>query len=367
MTTATSTAPALWPDCLIEQGLSNLITPNALAQSAIFSTQVFRGPMIRPRFLERKQLASLSHMAVFQLSGEQLDQGDADVFFELLRRVIANGDGSSREARVCFNRVELLHALGRKKGGNSVRLLTDSLERLTDATFFFQIPGLLTGRSRLILKSLTRIDVPTMETDYDVLIDVELSKLFSNEQWSFLRKSERLSLSHDPLAKGMHAYFSTFQDPYPIKVTTLQSLMGRESTQSSKFIETLKASLRKLKEVTGWKTCEIAESGPNIGKVVVEKKMKAPSAKNQTAEKAVPLPKKAGLTWDSIFSNRDLAGCSLQELESLMDGQAKQEWDKTLVGFNTDDKDIHCRAARNILERQWQAIQESRVLSDDDI
>lgn len=367
MTTATSIAPNLWPDCLIEQGLSNLITPNSLAQSAIFSTQVFRGPTIRPRILERTQLASLSHMAVFQLSGEQLDQGDADVFFELLRRVIANGDSSSREARVCFNRVELLHALGRKKGGNSLRLLTDSLDRLTDATFFFQIPGLLTGRSRLILKSLTRIDVPTMETDYDVLIDVELSKLFSNEQWSFLRKSERQSLAHDPLAKGMHAYFSTFQVPYPIKVTTLQSLMGRESTQSSKFIEALKASLRKLKEVTGWQTCEIAESGPNIGKVVVEKKKKAPSAKKQPEQKAVAPTQKTGLTWDSIFSNSNLADCSLHELESLMDEQAKQEWDKTLVGFNTDDKDIHWRAARNILERQWQAIQESRVLADDEI
>lgn len=363
MTLAGSPTALLWPDCMSEQGLSNLITPNALAQSAIFSTQQFRGPTLRPRYVKKHKLASLGHMSVYQLAGEQLDQGDADVFFELLRRVVENGDGSEREARVQFNRIELLRALGRTKGGNTIKLLTESLDRLTDATFYFQIPGLLTGRSRLILKSLTREDAPELDADYDVLIDVELSKLFSQEQWSFLRKSEREALAHDPLAKGLHGYFSTFKAPFPILVGTLQQLMSREGMQPSKFKEALKASLVHLRKATGWHRCDLAESGPNKGKVVIEKK-KPMLVKKLASAPRLPTTQ----SWLNIQSNQDLAALSLAELEALMDGSANEEWAATRAAFNTDDKDLHWRAARVILERQWVAEQTHRLtLEFDDI
>lgn len=249
-------AQASWPT-IATQGLSNFITPLALVQSVVFSTQVFRARAVRPRYQEKTKLASLGHMSVFQLTGEQLDQNDADVFLELLRRVIKDGKGASREARIHFNRVELLRSLGRSKGGNSIKLLTESLERLTDATFYFQIPGLLTGKSRLILKSLARKDVPEMEADYDVLIDVELSKLFAQEQWSFIRKAEREMLAGDPLAKGLHAYYSTHREPHAMLVSTVQMLMGREGMQASKFRNALGQSLANIKKTTGWLRCEI--------------------------------------------------------------------------------------------------------------
>ena len=375
MTTSTAVvAPPLWPTATTKGGLSNLITPHALAQSAIFSTQVFRSQATRPRYSEKTQLASLGHMSVFQLAGEQLDQNDADVFLELLRRVLENGDGDSREARVCFNRVELLRSIGRSKGGNTLRLLSASLERLTDATFYFQIPELLTGRSRLILKSLTQEDAPELEADYEVLIDVELAKLFGREQWSFLRKAEREKLSGDPLAKGLHAYYSTHKLPHAMLISTVQRLMGREGMQASKFRRALQSSLSNLKRATGWFVCEIAETGPKKGKVVVVKSRPVAAKKESKAPKGTQLPAlaegTASTSWDQVRCGADLDLFALEELVALMDERTNREWTETLTSLNTEDEDILWRGARGVLERQWVAVQAGRGVlphSDDDI
>lgn len=278
---------AHWPSFNAKSGLTSFITPHALARSAIFSTQIFRSLNSRPRHLEETPIKCMGKMSVSQLSGEQLDQNDADVFYELLKRGLQQGDSSSREARVQFNCGELIKALGRKKGGKTTKLLNDSIERLTDATFQFLIPELFTGRSRLILKALTKENASGLECDYDVLIDVELANLFANGQWSFLRKKERAAIAGDPLAKGLHAYYSTHKEPYPILVETLQALMGRESMQFSKFKRALEDSLANLKTATGWHTCEISQSGRHAGKVVILKQ-KPEAGKTSPKVAAVP-------------------------------------------------------------------------------
>jgi len=348
----------LWPSKVADKGLTNFITPNAMARSAIFSTQVFRGQAARPRYLGKTPLACLGSMSVFQLAGEQLDQNDADVFYELLRRAIAQGDASAREARVQFNRTELLTALGRARGGKTLKLLNESLERLTDATFYFEIPGLFTGRSRLILKALTK-EIHAQECDYDVLIDVELAKLFAREQWAFLRKKERDSLAGDPLAKGLHAYYATHKEPYPVLVDTLQGLMGRQTMQPSKFKKALSASLAKLKAVTGWHTCEIANAGDDAAKVRVIKKppqaakkpVKAASSSRPAADHSIE-----AISWDAIDTPLALIHLSVDQLVALMDGQAKSEWAAILGTRNFRDEGIAWEAARHILERQCVAL-----------
>jgi hypothetical protein len=241
-------------------------------QHSIFRAEIRASPVL---YLTRTQLATTetSDIKVFQTAGRGLDQGDADVFYELLRRVFNSGQETRREARVCFNRSELVKALGRAPGGKTRKLLDESLDRLFRAEFEFSVPGVFVGKSRLILKMYCCEpgSIAELDYDYDVLLDVELSRLFDNGRWSILRRSERQRLSRNPLAKGLHSFFSTHASPHPMKPDTLRLLMGRHTMQSSKFLAVLEPALGAVKLATGWPKCELQREGKHAGKVVVDK------------------------------------------------------------------------------------------------
>lgn len=289
MTALQNTSPATWPKLPLKHGLNNnLVTAHALARSAVFSTRFYRSHAERPLYRERTKLPSTSDIEVFQTAGHQLDQGDADVFYELLRRVFADGREMCRESHVLFSRTELLRTLERSAGGKTRKLLDESLDRLYHAEFEFSVHGLFSGKSRLILK-MHRLDKKTATgEDYDVLLDVELARLFDGNQWTVLRRSQRRLLDGKPLAKGLHAYFSTLSTPYPMLPETLLRLTGRQGMQLSKGLDALLPALADVKLVTGWAKCELETQGVHAGKVVVEKgDCAAARAANSKTRKAV--------------------------------------------------------------------------------
>jgi hypothetical protein len=276
MTATLNNTQAAWPQLPLPHGLGkNFVTAHALARSAIFSTQSYGPKAERPHYFAKTELATTetSGIKVFQTAGHGLDQGDADVFYELLRRVISSGQEIHREARIYFKRSELLKTLGRAPGGKTRKLLDASLDRLFRAEFEFSVPGLFAGKSRLILKMQCPESVPEAEDnyDYDVLLDVELSRLFDRNQWTILRRTERQQLSGNPLAKGLHAFYATHHSAYPMNPNTLRCLMGRGTMQLSKFSVVLESALAEVKAATGWAKCELQLEGKNAGKVVVER------------------------------------------------------------------------------------------------
>lgn len=354
MTESSNPTENHWPNLAFSGSRLNYVAPYALARCAIFSTQIFRGQLTRPQFTEKTELASLGNMHVYQLSGEQLDQGDADVFYELMRRVVVSGASGVREARIQFNQLEFLSALGRKKGGKTLALLRESLCRLTDAAFFFQVPGVLTGRSRLILKMLTREDVDGLEHDYDVLLDLELANLFNREQWTFLNKKERTLLAGDPLAKGLHAYYSTHREPYPLLPGSLKTLMGRTFMQESKWRLALDTSLANLKNATQWHKCDLEMHGKYAGKVVVQKIAKP--LKNSNKQVAA-IPAGDPMQQDacgSIESFNDLQDWPLSKICALMNASTLEEWNEYLLGpGELPPESFQKQAALGILYSQW--------------
>ncbi|NPT54594.1 plasmid replication initiator TrfA [Paraburkholderia elongata] len=284
--------PTSWPELKLPHGLGkNFITAHTLARCAIFSTQAWSRLSPRPKYPERKQLATTetSGITVFQTAGEQLDQGDADVFHELLRRVFVEGGNTRGEHHVRFNRGEFLRALGRARGGTTGERLDASLNRLYEARFEFDVPGLFKGKSSLILNIYSRETDSTKDFDYDVLLDVSLARLFPKTQWTLLRRRERDKLI-DPLAKGVHAYYSTHKAPYPMKAETLQNLMGRESMQPSKWRIALRTALEAVQKATGWTRCalEYAEN-TRTWMVFVEKGVTAKTS-SEAAKQKVDAP-----------------------------------------------------------------------------
>lgn len=259
----------MWPTLQLKYGLGpNVVTPHAFARSAIFSSQVFRRHE-RPYYAAAKELAVVGGMKIYQVAGFQLDQGDAELLYELIRRVFSQSDEGRHEPRVLFNRRQLLASLGRTNGGKTRALLDASIARLFAASYEFRIPGLMSGVSRLLINVRKREDGTNQKYDYDVLIDIRLAQLFNQGEWTLLRKYELDKLGGNPLAKGLYAYYSTHRAPYPIKLETLKALMGRGSMQNSKWKTALSNSLQRVKQATGWYICEIATSGKNAGLVVV--------------------------------------------------------------------------------------------------
>lgn len=259
MTALTEHAQPAWPKLPLKYGLNrNLAAPNSLAQSAVFSTQYYRSNAPRPEYCEATKLEAMGAVQVYQTAGHRLDQWDADVFYELLRRILAEGREMDRESHVRFQRTELLKAIGRARGGTTRTMLDASLDRLYRADFKIRVPGVFETRSRLILKMHRLGPETSMECDYDVVLDVELARLFDRGQWTLLRRAQRDKLRNNPLARGLHVLYSTLATPYPMLELTVKRLTGRESMkQRSKWFDALTEALELLKEATGWSRCAL--------------------------------------------------------------------------------------------------------------
>ncbi|VVE76985.1 TrfA protein [Pandoraea captiosa] len=295
MTALTDRESTAWPKLPLKYGLNrNFVAPNSLAQSAVFSTQYYRSNADRPEYSAPEKLRALNKIEVFQTAGHRLDQGDADVFYELLRRVLENGREMDRETHVRFNRGELLKALGRTRGGTTRTSLEASLDRLYRAEFKFSVPSLFEGRSRLILKMIRSSPDSPMEYEYDVLLDVELARLFDGGQWTLLRRAQRDKLKNMALARGLHALYSTLLTPHPMLPKTIQELMGRDSMQDSKWRKVLAEALKELKKATGWARCELAvhEDTKQL-MVFVERDANAKPKSKAGKQKAVNSPSNA--------------------------------------------------------------------------
>lgn len=263
-----------WPKLPLPYGPGqNFIVAHTFSRSAMFSTQLYRRHAERPIYLGKTELATTltSDARVFQTRGHRLDQGDADVFYELLRRMFVKENEFHRDAWIRFNRSELLDALGRRRGGKTRTLLDESLDRLSRAEFDFVVPGLLAGRARMIRKMRPAGSREAMDCDYGILLDAELARLFGSGQWTLLRQLERRRLAGNPLAKGLHALYASFTRPYPMKSSTLKQLMGRESMRESKWRTALQTALHDIKQATGWSTCELQSTSAGDWKVVVAK------------------------------------------------------------------------------------------------
>lgn len=224
MAIAKAESEPTWPQLPLPYGPGdNLIVAHTFVRSGIFSTQLYRRHAERPVYLRKTALATTetSDIRVFQTRGPRLDQGDADVFYELLRRVFDRGRESDREEWIRLNRSELLDALGRGRGGKTRRLLDESLDRLCRAEFDFVVPGLLAGRLRLIRKMRRPDGDDATDCDYEVLLDSDIARLFECGQWTLLRQAERCQLAGSPLARGLHALYASLSEPYATRMHAL--------------------------------------------------------------------------------------------------------------------------------------------------
>lgn len=241
----TSVQLPIWPD-RVRGG------PNALLRTALFAGV----PSRYRKILEHRPSAAVEPEGVLVASqdgitmlytGTQLNQYDADVFFEVLQRARRTPLGEAAS----FAGADFLRAIGRGDSKRDYEDLDMSLRRLTR--------GLVDVKWRIQHRPLaytgSLIAEFMRETDsrlYRIHLSPGMKSLFEPSSFTMLEWEERKRLLRNPLAQWLHSYYSTHANPFNVSVGFLQKTTGQESARPRDFARALRVALGLLEKELGW-------------------------------------------------------------------------------------------------------------------
>lgn len=224
---------SLWPSVWSEAARC---APNLLLRAALFAAL---GDAPR-RFLDRVELATNADSRL-TYTGVQLDQGDLDVWLNLLH--IARLQPMGNQVRCTA--YKLLQVLGRADTGANRQILHKRILRLKATAIELQ-SGPITYIGSLI-QSACKDEV---SREYVIVIDPALHPLFARHQFTYLDKAIRQGLSGKPLAQWVHAFYSTHGAPYPLTAAYLHQLSGSANADPKSFRQKLRRALLDVESVS---------------------------------------------------------------------------------------------------------------------
>lgn len=226
----------IWPNEL--RGL-----PNALARSALFSVHNVRaGP--RENYKRRKIHAVQGVTITY--SGESLRQDDLDVFLNIVHMARMHELGTE----VSFTGNSFLSSIGWSNSGAGYKRLIDCIDRLQASSISITVEAVGAGIRQNYTGSLIRSfiwresisDTPMRE--WRILLEREIIALFSPSAYSRIDWNTRLKLS--PMAKWLHAFYHTTENPIPFSVESLHKLMESRIAEMRHYRYNLKKALQLL-------------------------------------------------------------------------------------------------------------------------
>lgn len=262
---------------------NNVVLPYAVCRGAIFSSveYVGRGARLRPAYVRPVLIASFGPVQVFQTAGEQLNQGAADVYAELVRLALERRYSPGERVEVQIQADAFLKSIGRDRGMNNRLWLAEEISRLKRASFRYEMPGLKAWETSFIYdftEDRSFRDVKTSAA-YTIELNPRMMRVYQ-QGWTFLKKQVRTQLQakKDSLAKALYALYATHKAPRAMKASELKGLLGRDELrdprgtvmrreqQNSKWLHDLRAALATLKEATGWRTCDLRDGVVHVVK-----------------------------------------------------------------------------------------------------
>lgn len=180
-------------------------------------------------------------------TGTQLNQYDADVFFEAVHRARKEPLGT----KCVFRGANFLKAIGRSRNDGNYEDLNESLKRLRRGTLIAQWKS--NGRSYTyegsLIAEITREETVKV---YELVFAKKIRILFESASWTQLEWEERKALKGKPLAQWLHSYFSTHAAPFPVSAAYIQEKSGSPTKLLKHFKTELKRALEELKNTLGW-------------------------------------------------------------------------------------------------------------------
>lgn len=220
------------------------VVPNSVARSALFGV-VRRG---RRKDMKKELIASWKNSSIVY-TGEELDQGDLDVWMQALRLMHDEELGS----QVYFSARGFLKELGRYAGKSDYEWLDRALTRLKANAVEVRLDNFV------YVGSLINEYYKDEDADRFVLVlNPKLVGLFDFGM-TRIQFQERLSLRRQ-VSKWLHSYIqshrATPDRPHRIGVSKLQELCRSSTKHLWKFRQQLRDSMEEMKElgvVTSWR------------------------------------------------------------------------------------------------------------------
>ncbi len=340
---------------------ANFVAPRAAVQGALFSSLVFRGRVVRPEYSQENQavVCEWGATTVTQVGGQRLDQGDADVYFALVREA-AKQTGSFFTLTVKAD--ELLRDIGRDRGTQSREWLAGSLERLKNASFEFSITGLPVRQTTLL-----RAAAPLNEAKsaFMVIMADGMKSVFEAGK-TLIKSAQRMELGTDTLAKWMHSFFSSHSKSGESKLSVdkLMVVTGRESMRKDRFKAGLAESIARLRIATGWSiklegdVLKVKQAAGDTAPAAQSKQPASPGASRPAGASAEPAAVATG--WDAVADGikhveqirKKLSKLDLSAIVGLMNAESRAAYDEAKAGIDSMDFPAKKAAALAAIEDQ---------------
>lgn len=195
--------------------IEKCMVPHFALRSSLFAA-IGKG---RRRHLNRFQLACQNGLSIFY-TGEQLDQGDLDVWEAVLHAGVQHPLGAS----FVVSGYQLLKTQGRSICGFTRAWQYESLVRLKATALEIH------GKNWRYVGSLLEDFLRQEDTArFTMRLNPALATIFRSQHFTLLDRSVRRLLRGKPLALWLHGYFSSHADPFPIKVSTLHLWSGSQA------------------------------------------------------------------------------------------------------------------------------------------
>jgi TrfA protein len=217
----------LWPEAV-------RAVPNAVLRGALFSVA-----KERETFSKRELIATVEGIEI-RFLGTRPNQTDLDVWEMLLH--LARLQPLSSEVQ--FTAHAMLKALGRGTGGKHHEELKEQIARLAAGMAEITWTKERKTFGGTLISNFFRDEDTGL---YIVKFNQDFGKLYATGHTS-IDWEERKSLGQNNLAKWLHGFYSSHEQPYSYKVETLQRLCG-STTVRRDFRRSLKEALPKLIDI----------------------------------------------------------------------------------------------------------------------
>lgn len=221
------------------------VMPNHLARSSLFAP-VARGA----KRMHKESILVSRKDAVITFWGEQLDEGQADVWMQLIQEAVKAPLG----VPVPMNRARLLRAIGRQTGNYEYQWLHRTMKALNFAMIVLEVKS--KGRLKLHIghtETLHLVAKFTYDSDlesYAYVIDPRWCEIFANREYVLIDWEKRLRIRKgQDMAKSLQRLVATSDEL--VQRYSLAWLKDRMQyfSPSRKFKVALLAAMKELERV----------------------------------------------------------------------------------------------------------------------
>lgn len=212
------------------------IIPNDLIRSSLFTISNHN---VKRDIYKKKEIYTFGETKI-TYSGEELRQDDEDVWLQIIYLCSKN-----KAESIEFMPYSILKHLNWPARTQYCEKLRECIDRMNSTSLEIFNKSLRHGLSiSMIRKFAWKDEKEEKLKKWKVWLEPEIIKLFGSMCYSKILWDQRKKLK--PLAKWLHAYYSSHAEPFPIKINTILNACGSKTKNIKHFKPLLKNALTEL-------------------------------------------------------------------------------------------------------------------------